>query len=150
MQIALAIARDHPIIGGGYDSYGQLFLDHYQFVVRGAPALFKTKRSPHSSWLGILADLGAVGVLLWSAVLGTTLVYLFRSWRLTREYPILPGHALVQSTLLCLALYAIPFGFYFQTQKEKLLWVLMGLALALHRLSESGNGFGRLPASGPR
>ncbi len=150
MQIALAIARDHPIIGAGYDSYGQLFLDEYQFVVRGAPTMVKSKRSPHSSWLGILADLGAVGVLLWSGVLGAALVYLFRSWRLTREYPMLPSHALIQSTLLCLALYAIPFGFYFQTQREKLLWVLMGLALAFHRLSELGNGFGRLPASGPR
>ena len=149
MQIALAIARDHPIIGGGYDSYGQLFLNEYQFVVRGAPTFVGTKRSPHSSWLGILADLGAVGVVLWSAVLGTAMVYLFRSWRLTREYPMLPSHALVQSTLLCLALYTIPFGFYFQTQREKLLWVVMGLALALHRLSESGNGFGRRAASGP-
>jgi len=148
MQIALAIARDHPIIGAGYDSYGSLFLNEYQFQVRGAPTFIKTQRSPHSSWLGILADLGAVGVLLWSAVLGAALFYLLTAWRRTRTRPLSDDYALAQTTLVCLLLYALPYGFYFQTQRDKFLWVLMGFALALYRLSEPGNGAIRHAAPG--
>ena len=107
-------------------------------MVRGAPALSTTKRSPHSSWLGILADLGAVGVLLWSAVLGAALFYLLVAWRRTRTDRLSAGCALIQAAFVCVLLYALPYGFYFQTQKEKLLWVLMGFALALYRLSEPG------------
>ena len=143
MQIALAIARDHPIVGAGYDSYGALFRDEYQFVVRGAPTLIKSKRSPHSSWLGILADLGAVGVLLWSAVLGAAIFLALNAWRRTRSHPMSSSHVLNQTTITCLLLYALPFGFYFQTQREKLLWVLMGLALAFFRLSKPENDSSR-------
>jgi O-antigen ligase len=149
MQIALAIARDHPIIGAGYDSYGSLFLHEYQFEVLGAPTLIFTKRSPHSSWLGILADLGAVGVLLWSAVLGAAIFLVLKSWRRTRLHPMSAGYALSQTSLVCLLLYALPYGFYFQTQREKFLWVLMGFALALYRLSEPGNAASRDAIPGP-
>lgn len=63
--VAVEIFKDHPVLGAGYQNFGHLAWTRYQMVVPGAPGRFGSARSPHSSILGLLSDLGLVGLALW-------------------------------------------------------------------------------------
>jgi len=135
IQVAMEMGRDHPIIGAGYNSYGRLFRDEYQWSVRGAPGFWGTSRSPHSSWPGIFAELGVIGVMLWALLLGAGLMSAWTAWSSTRRRGDRRRHFFVQATILSLLLYIGPYSLYFPVEKEKLLWALLGLSVALGTLA---------------
>jgi O-antigen ligase len=84
-RVGLEMFNDSPILGVGYNNFGTEFL-HYQFQVEGSTLLYSTPRSPHSSFVGILADLGLVGLALWLAILAVAVRNLSRAWgSLTRQ-----------------------------------------------------------------
>jgi O-antigen ligase len=89
LRVGLAIARDHPLLGVGYGNYGYYFIEEYQFLVPGADGLYQSPRSPHSSYIGIAADLGAVGLALWLGLLGVGVVTIVRAMLAARRLP--PG-----------------------------------------------------------
>ena len=64
---AIEIFNDHPVLGVGYENYGQAFLTTYQFEVpqKWVQRVYTTLRSPHSSILGLLAELGLIGTAVW-------------------------------------------------------------------------------------
>lgn len=132
--VGLAIFRDHPWLGVGYNNYGHVFIYRYQFSVPGAARLYRSHRDPHSSIVGILADLGLIGGFLWLSLLSIVLLETWRALRLSRvvtpRRP-LPAFAL----LVCLLLQAGPYALYYPNQKTKLLWLLIGLALAMSELA---------------
>lgn len=146
LKVALAIFVDHPLAGAGWGNYGHLFRDRYQFEVPGRPAdnlLYSSPRSPHSVYFGILADLGLVGIVLWAGLVGTGI------WNAWRAYRGLSGsgesarYLMARGVLLSLGIFAI-YGFYSELQTEKLFWLLLGVALAIRRLSdESGESVRR-------
>jgi len=135
LLVGLQIARDHPLRGVGYGNYGYYFRDVYQFQIPGATKLYTSPRNPHSAYIGILADLGAVGLSLWVGLLGVAVIGVVRAWRLGRR---LPGRQLVplaETVGLMLALHVFAYGFYTSHQVEKLLWVIMAMSVVLGRLA---------------
>ena len=135
IRVAMEIGRDHPIIGAGYNSYGQLFIEEYQYSVPGAPGFWRQYRSPHSSWPGIFADLGVVGLTLWAVVLGVVLTSVWKAWSRTRNRGDVRHHFFVQATIVSFLLYIGPYSLYVPVEKEKLLWALLGLSIALGTLA---------------
>jgi hypothetical protein len=130
LLVGLEIARDHPLIGVGYGNYGHSFRDEYQFQVPGAPKLYGTVRSPHSSLVGIAADLGAIGLAVWLLLQGLCAASALRAWRWARTGHI---HALVpflEALLLMLGLMVIVYGLYSPNQGDKLLWLVMAACIA--------------------
>jgi O-antigen ligase len=133
--VGFAIFLDHPLLGAGYDNYGHLFLTDYQYLLGGAERLFMSVRSAHSSYIGILADLGILGITLWVALQVAAVRAVLRAHRATRGHRESPPHLLVQALLASLLLHVLAFGWYMPNQKEKLLWVLLAMAAVVSRLT---------------
>lgn len=135
LRVALAIFADHPLIGAGYNNFGHLFRTRYQFEVPGSSHVYTSNRSPHSTYPGMLADLGALGLLLWLLVLlfaGLDLVRAAGAARASKDAYVLLLSRLVGIVFL---LNVGPFAFYFPHQKNKLFWSLLGLTVAIRHLS---------------
>jgi O-antigen ligase len=137
IRVALAVFRDHPVLGVGYNHFGYHFLHTYQYRVPGAKKRWTSWRSPHSSHFGILADLGLVGFLLWIGLLVIAARHLFQA----RSYMVRLGQTkhilLIRAVAYSFLLQALPYALYTPNQKAKILWLLLGLAVVLRRLAEA-------------
>jgi O-antigen ligase len=131
LRIGLAIARDHPIIGVGYGNYGYFFRDEYQFQVAGADKLYGSVRSPHSAYLGIAADLGAIGLAVWLLLLGLCATSAIRTWLRARAAGVQDLLPLIEALVLMLGLHVFAYGFYAPNQVDKLLWLIMAMCIAV-------------------
>jgi O-antigen ligase len=132
IRLGLAVARDNPFLGAGFRNYGYMFRDEYQFLVPGAGRLYRSVRSPHSSHVGILADLGIVGFALWLVlVVGIGLGGAIWAWRSTSARPESRAHLLARGITVAIALQVFAYGWYTNIERSKLLWLLLGLAAAI-------------------
>jgi O-antigen ligase len=70
-HLALAIWSDHLLIGVGFGNFGHQFLQYQNnFMTSSIPKFYTNPGlSPHSTFLGILAELGLVGLLILGWVL---------------------------------------------------------------------------------
>jgi O-antigen ligase len=137
LKVGLAIALDYPILGAGYDNYGTLFLDEYQFKVPGAGKIFTSRRSPHSTYLGIAADLGLVGLVVWFSVLFAALRPVLRGWQRKRGLEATwAAGALSRAIVYALLLYVLPYAWYMPHHTDKIMWTLLGMSVAMGHLSE--------------
>ena len=132
-RVGLAIFRDHPIIGVGFNNFGYHYLA-YQFIVPGADRIAGHPRSPHSMYLAFLSELGAIGFILLFAVLS----YAWRQLRLANktlsEDRFLNERSLTQAVTLSYLMLLIH-GFAATIHHDKPLWLLLGLAAAIKHLS---------------
>jgi O-antigen ligase len=136
LRVALAIFVDHPILGAGYRNYGPHFLE-YQWRMAGGHKIWATPRSPHSSHLGVLADLGLVGVLIWSAMFVCVAMILRRTARAWRQHRRSPERLLVRAVIVCVVVQFL-FGFTGEVHTEKVFWLALGLAVVVHQLYRNG------------
>lgn len=135
LAVGMAILRDHPVVGVGYNNYGHFFRYQYQYVVPGADRLYLSHRDAHSSIVGILADLGVLGGLLWLTLLAMVVWSawrIFRSWKGRNASRAQAGFAL----FVAVGLQALPYALYDANQTSKLLWLLIGLSLGAWALSQ--------------
>lgn len=64
-QVAVNMANEHPLIGVGYNAYNSTY-DTYDFL----QGFYGRRRSVHSMWFGILAELGYSGFIIYVLMLG--------------------------------------------------------------------------------
>jgi O-antigen ligase len=64
-NVAVSMANDHPLLGVGFNAY-QAAYDDYDT----SESEFGTSRSVHSAWLGVLAEMGYPGLLLYISIVG--------------------------------------------------------------------------------
>jgi O-antigen ligase len=129
--VALRVFRDHPLVGVGSNNFpvveakyvlGGLNLPRFDLVLKGLPT--------HNLYLQILAELGAVGFLLFAAVVGAALVAGVRGYRAAAaagdlELELL-GRALVIGFLGLMTAYI-----FLSAEVEKQLWLMVGLLVGL-------------------
>lgn len=132
-RLAAMIYWDHPILGAGYDNFPRLFAE-YQYLVPGGSASWSGLRGPHSSYAGFLADLGPVGLGLWLGLLGIAWRYLRRAWSALTAAGSLRIASLVKAvTYSLLAQFA--YGWGSVVHRDKLVWLLLGLSVAIGHLA---------------
>ena len=137
LRVALAMFQRHPVMGVGYNQYGYHFVRTYQYHVPGRDVEYGSWRSPHSSHLGIAADLGILGILLWVALLLVPAWNLLRARRVAINARDSRRSLLVFAALLSFAVLALPYGLYGPTQQYKIFWFTIGLAIAMPRVFET-------------
>jgi O-antigen ligase len=137
LAVGVEIFKDYPVLGVGYENFGDYFLYRYQYVVPGGNNLWLSRRSPHSSHVGIMAELGSVGILLWLSILGVVIASVWRAWRHPQVRRDKALTTLAFGLLISLLLQAGPYAMYGPNQKSKLLWVLLGLGVAVWRLART-------------
>jgi O-antigen ligase len=126
------IFKDYPVLGVGYGNFGYYFLT-YQFkvpanILQVQKAFYlDTIWSPHSTFFGMLAELGFVGTGLWFCLQLIPFQNLnFARW-LRLDGARSNHDLLLQALFICLLAYLI-FTLGEVTQNHKLLWLLFGLS----------------------
>lgn len=139
LAVGLQMFKDNPVYGVGYNNFGYYFLYEYQYTVPGGNNLWQSRRSPHSSFIGILAELGLIGAAIWSLLLIVGASAAWRAGRIPviREDRIL--RALCFASFVAFGLQAGPYGFYSPSQKSKILWILLSLCVVLWRLARDAD-----------
>ena len=137
LAVGIAIFKDYPVVGVGYDNFGDHFLYRYQYIVPGGNNLWLSRRSPHSSHVGILAELGLVGIILWLSILAIVIGSAWRAYRVAGARQDKALATMAFGLMLSLLLQAGPYALYGPNQKSKMLWILVGLAVAMWRLSRT-------------
>jgi len=124
---AFYVFRDHPIIGVGphefYQRYSQVYGNKLDL------RYLETSRRAHNLYLEIAADTGVIGLSVFLAIVGVTLVQLWglaRFWRRHRRYDL---EAYAQGLVLALTGYLLT-GVFLQLNYERYFWLLVALANA--------------------
>jgi O-antigen ligase len=120
---AMEMISRHPLVGVGLGNFPTVFLD-YKMPLARYPKNFMpgaTGMEAHNTFISIVAETGPIGLL---AFLGLVGVALARYARVCRVRPELLGWAAAFVGVVVQS-------FFNNQQYEKLLWLLMGVALAL-------------------
>jgi probable O-glycosylation ligase (exosortase A-associated) len=127
--VAMDMAAANPILGAGFNSYNKAY-DAYDF----SNGQYGKERSVHSSFFGVLAELGYVGILLYGAILFSA----FRACAQVRKFAAQHGEeaALGKSAIaLETSLSAFVVGGSFVAfQYNEMLWHMIGLTMVLKQL----------------
>jgi O-antigen ligase len=126
---ALAFA-DHPVVGVGPGMYRE----HYrEYAERAGLKVKMTDRESHSLYLGLAAEHGLLGLLVFTLIVAVTFWELLRArrrWR--RERPELAN--LAGGLLMALVGY-LAIGFFLHFAYIRYFWLMMGLAAAASRVA---------------
>jgi len=132
----ILIFKDYPVAGVGYGNFGYRFVDYqHEVPAKYFKETFRGKfRSPHSTVLGILSELGIIGMLLLTGIF----IAAWRNLKVSNA-----GHErrtliFIQALKLALVTYVI-FSFVNVTDNGKLLWLLLGLTEVLRQLTTSSS-----------
>ncbi len=133
-RAGLAMWRDHPVQGVGI---GQFPANLPAYALGRIPSE-RLDAGPHSIYIGVLAETGMIGILLFLALCFATLrTYWLASTRLH------PQNAALAYTWLTMLLIMLVGGLTKHDQYEKLVWFLVGMAtvfgmlLAQHEATEA-------------
>ncbi|MCE5270918.1 O-antigen ligase family protein [bacterium] len=122
--VGLGMIRDHPVLGVGFKQFGRYY-NSYRAAYPGVRKDLMNNRDPHSVYVGITAELGLVGILLFGLIFLSTLT----------EYRFPPGDApWLGRTLL---VYILVFGLGGTVYMAKYYWLALSLAAASNRLADS-------------
>jgi O-antigen ligase len=124
---ALSVFADHPVIGVGP---GRFFTAYSQPSANELDIRFlDTPRRAHNLYLELAADIGLIGLLVWTAIVGTTLLQLqrlARAWTAAWRPELADlARALALSIVAYLAA-----GLFLQLTYQRYFWFLLALANA--------------------
>jgi putative inorganic carbon (hco3(-)) transporter len=125
-QVAVTMAQDRPL-GVGVNAF-QWAYDDYD-VTKG---LYLHRRAVHSTWFGMLAELGFGGLALFVASIALAWLACWRARRLARLGLVSQDLGHYASALeAALAVFAVG-GTFVHIQYTEMLWHIVGLTMAVH------------------
>jgi O-antigen ligase len=129
-QVAVVMANDRPLIGVGHRGYEAAY-DTYDF----SEGQYFHNRAVHSAWFGVLGDLGYPGLLLFVAIVVSSLLTC-RRVRLAARRGEIPGPLGPYAIALESSLIAFMVGGSFVSfQYCEMLWHFFALSVALNRVA---------------
>jgi len=129
-RVAMIMANDHPFAGVGHNAYNQ-FYDHYDFT----HGMFKSARSVHSTWLGVLAELGYPGFIFFVAIFAHSLWQCWRVGRMAKTRPELKNLAIFAAAIEAGLVSAAVGGTFVIFQYNEMLWHFFALSTVVARLA---------------
>ena len=127
-RLATQMASDHPFLGVGFNSYRFSF-DRYD-VTDGA---YGGSRTVHSSWFGVLSELGYPGFLLFIAILVGAVLKCHRI-RVQARRNNLTDIATFATHMQTSVLVFMLGGTFLSAQYLELMWHMVGLTIALENI----------------
>jgi putative inorganic carbon (HCO3(-)) transporter len=129
-QVALHMAQAHPILGVGFNAYNVAY-DQYDFF----EGTYGRSRSVHSSFFGVIAELGYSGFALFVLILLAAFRGCQRASKVGWTHPEL-GHLKLAATSLRLSLMVfLVGGSFLASQYQEMLWHYIFLAFTLDDLA---------------
>jgi probable O-glycosylation ligase (exosortase A-associated) len=128
-HVGLAMAEDRPLLGVGHNAYN-VHYNAYDFSL----GKYGLNRSVHSSWVGVLAEVGYPAFVVYVLLIAHTFWVCSRARRMAKKYSELSNLA-VYATGLEGALTAFLVGGTFVIfQYNEMLWHTLALSLAVDNL----------------
>lgn len=129
-QVATAMASDHPIFGIGHRGYEAAYNQYDTSNGRFGP-----NRAVHSTWFGVLSEAGYPGLLLYVAIVLSSLLAC-RSVRKRAAAGIVPKELGAYAIALEAGMVAfIVGGSFVSFQYSEMLWHYFGLTMALEHVA---------------
>ena len=128
-RVGLSMGNDNPITGVGFNAYEAAY-DDYDFL-NGA---YGSKRAVHSAWVGVLAELGYPGLLLFITNLALALL----SCRRVRRHAAATGDEELRTYAIALEASfaaALVGGSFVSFQYNEMMWHFVGLSIALETIA---------------
>ncbi|MDP9259802.1 MAG: O-antigen ligase family protein [Actinomycetota bacterium] len=141
MHAALLVWADHPVFGVGPSQF-PLYYQRYALVVGGqvhtSVAYGPSKgsspgRVTHDLFLGIAADLGVVGLIVFLSILAVTLRGLWRPC--SDRVNVSPALAAVNAGYLVAIVAYIAAGLFLELAYERYFWLILALACSAVRVA---------------
>lgn len=130
-SVATSMAQDRPFFGVGQNAFNEMY-DRYD----SSFGLYGIGRSVHSSWFGILAELGIPGLFLFVALFlgafGTTI----RVRRAARTEPRLANLAAYGNAIEAGLLVMVVGGAFVPFQYNEMVWHFLALSMVVGRLAK--------------
>ena len=120
---ALLAFADHPLVGVGPGEFPSVYRDYAEIV---GIRVLATDRQAHNLFLGMAAELGIAGIIVFFAIIYLTLRDLARARRMTRELDPMMS-ALATGFLLAIVTY-LTTGLFLHMSFVRYFWLLLGLA----------------------
>lgn len=120
----ISLIQDRPLLGHGFGQLQTKILPSLP-TTPGVLELVDTREtvSSHNTFLDILGDLGLVGLGLWLAIFGVTILGFLRPrWRQTKQ---------ISMTMFVMTLPVISSSMFLPLMNNKVAWSLIGLSSAL-------------------
>ena len=130
--VAIRMADANPLFGIGFNAFNKAY-NQYDFLRGG----WGRSRSVHSSWFGILAELGYVGIVLYVTILMLAVGACQRVARLAKKGEV-PAELYFYAVALQMGLVvAIIGGSFVPWQYCEMLWHFIGLSMGLRAIAEA-------------
>jgi probable O-glycosylation ligase (exosortase A-associated) len=129
-QVAIAMANDRPLTGVGHSGFEKAY-NRYDWL----DGQFGTNRAVHSAWFGVLAELGYPGLLLFVAIVGSSLLACRRVRNAAKRGEVsdeLGRYAIAFETSLVAFMVG---GSFVSFQYCEMLWHYFALTIALERVA---------------
>jgi putative inorganic carbon (hco3(-)) transporter len=141
MHAALLVWADHPVLGVGpsqfplyYQRYALLVGGEVHKSVRYGPSKGSSPgRVTHDVFLGIAADLGIVGLLVFLSILAVALRSLWRACSYRVNVP--PALAALNAAYLVAIVSYLAAGVFLELAYERYFWLILALACCAVRLA---------------
>jgi O-antigen ligase len=133
--VATGVIADHAIVGVGAGNF-PVVARNYAAETINLPyvhLVVDTPKETHNTYLGVLSELGAVGLVAFLVVVGSALILVLRAtnaFARARE----PDLELMSRALLVGLAGMLTHFVFLSGQHEKQFWLLIGLAVALYAL----------------
>lgn len=129
-KVAVDMANANPILGVGFYSYNSAY-DAYDF----STGRYGSQRAVHSSFFGLLAEVGYVGVVLAMIIFWGALRSCARVRRLVRRKEAAQKFGYIATALEMSLIVFLVGGSFLAFQYNEMLWHIIGLTIVLERLA---------------
>jgi probable O-glycosylation ligase (exosortase A-associated) len=129
-RVALLMAQSHPMLGVGFNAYNAAY-DQYDFL----QGRYGYRRSVHSSFFGVLAELGYIGLGLFIIILFSTFHSFHRTSKVVQYHPELSHFRSAADSLRMSLLVFLIGGSFVPSQYQEMLWHYIFLSFVLEDLA---------------
>jgi O-antigen ligase len=143
MLTGLAMFRDNPILGVGFDNYTDNYWNYAGNLGLEASARNLTSeralREPHSLYIEILAETGLLGILAFLLFFGLIMKNIYqirKTYRTRGSAPNEDWSAWITSTGISILTFLVA-GFFLHGIGFRFIWVLAGMALSAINISKN-------------
>ena len=142
--VAVAMAADYPVFGVGHNAYNAMY-DRYDT----SEGKYKTGRSVHSTWFGVLSERGYPGLLLYIVILGYAFRQCARARRLGARDPAMANMALYANAIEAGLVVFVVGGTFVIFQYNEMVWHLLGLSMAIGHIVSAAEAGSAVETSRP-
>jgi len=131
-KVAVAMAADRPLTGVGHNSYTQMY---NQYNTDPDYDVFGENRAVHSTWFGMLSELGYPGLILFVLIILNAFRACRRTRKLAKIHPELEHFGIYANAVEAALISFLVGGTFIIFQYNEMLWHMLGLSIVIESIA---------------